>query len=84
MLPEMREKAAHTCGECRFFVEIQGREETRFGCVVSIPRYGSLERRVPQRIHALDIIRLVGKEGLMKIISRGCSLSQACSQFRQK
>lgn len=84
ILPEMREKALHTCGECRFFVEIQGREETRFGCVVSISRYGDLKRRVPRRLHAAEILRQVGKEGLQRIIRCHDPEAQSCALFQKR
>lgn len=84
ILPEMREKYVATCRECRFFVRIQGKEETRWGCVVTISSYGNLEQRVPRLIHALDILKMVGKEGLNKVITRGDSLSNACELFRHR
>lgn len=68
ILSEMREKAVNTCGECCFLVEIQGREEIRWGCVVGLKKYGNLEKRVPRRIDAREIIKLVGAAGLMKLV----------------
>jgi hypothetical protein len=81
ILPEMREKAVHTCGECRFSVEIEGQTESRWGCVVSIPRYGSLERRVPPKISVREVLRLVGRAGLEKVLAQGYPGDQACGRF---
>ena len=84
ILPEMREKAVRSCGDCRFSVEIQGQEETRWGCVAGIPRYGSLERRVPRKIPVREVLGLAGREGLEEILLRGCPWSQACGLFRTR
>lgn len=81
ILPEMREKAINTCQNCCFFTEIQGREEIRWGCVVIIPCFGKLQRRVPRRIHALEILRLVGKERLKKVLNCNNPEAQACGLF---
>jgi hypothetical protein len=81
ILPEVREIAVNTCRDCRFFVEIQGKEEARWGCVVSVPRYGTLERRVPRQIHLLDISNDVGREGLEEILSHSYPEAQACGKF---
>ncbi|MBE3585889.1 MAG: hypothetical protein IMW94_06980 [Thermoanaerobacter sp.] len=84
MLPEMREKAVHTCRACCFLVEIQGRRESRPGCVAGIPRYGTLERRVPLKIHALDILKMAGREGLRAALARGNPEHPACGFFRPR
>ncbi|NPV91156.1 MAG: hypothetical protein HPY50_10335 [Firmicutes bacterium] len=84
LLPEMREKAVGFCGECRFLVQIQGREEVRLGCVVSLQRYGSLQRRVPEKLHALELLRLVGREGIEEILKRGRPEAQACGLFQSR
>jgi hypothetical protein len=82
ILPEMREKAVSFCGECRFLVQIQGREEVRLGCVVSLPCYGTLQQRVPEKVHALDLLRLVGKEGVKEMLIKGRPEAQACGLFQ--
>lgn len=83
-LPELKNKLI-PCRECVFLVWIVGREETRPGCVVSIKKYGTLKRRVPITIHGLELLRLVGKEGLNEIITRGSEPDKnACGLFRKR
>jgi len=85
MLPELREKAVTTCGCCVFLVEITGREETRTGCVAGIKEYGTFQKRVPDNIHAMDLMKRAGKEGLKEIISRGSDPDAlACGLFRPR
>lgn len=81
ILPEMREKAVRTCGECRFSIEIEGKTEKRWGCVRGIPRYGSLDRRVPLQIPVQEVLQLAGREGLEEILARGHPGDQACGGF---
>ncbi|RJQ24735.1 MAG: hypothetical protein C4589_12470 [Peptococcaceae bacterium] len=82
MLPEMREKAVRRCRDCRFFVLVRGREEQRCGCMVSIPVYGTLHRRVPEEIPAEVILKLAGREGLQRVLAGGNPENQACGLFR--
>lgn len=84
ILPEMREKAVRRCGDCRFFVSIQGREEVRKGCVAGIPEYGSLQKNVPEIIRAADILRRVGKTGLEETLKRGDPDAQTCGLYLAK
>ena len=84
ILPEMREKSVHTCKDCRFFTEIEGQEENRWGCVVGVPIYRSLERRVPAKITARRLLEMVGKEKLRQIVSQSNSEAQACGWFRNR
>ncbi|MFZ5646362.1 MAG: hypothetical protein ACOY30_01950 [Bacillota bacterium] len=82
-LPELREKAVTTCRHCVFLVQVAGRRETRTGCLAGVPEYGTLQKKVPRRIHAADLIRRVGKNGLEEIISRGSNPGAvACGLFR--
>lgn len=81
ILPEMREKVTRRCADCRFLVKIQGKEEARWGCVVGLPGYGTLERAVPETLHAAEVLRVVGKEGLAEALSRGNPEAQACGLF---
>lgn len=81
MYPELREKAVSTCSECRFFVRIQGREEARWGCVAGLPEYRTLRKRVPAVLHAVDILKAAGKEGLYKALECGNPEMQACGLF---
>jgi len=84
ILPEMRERATRSCGDCRFFVEIQGREEIRRGCVAGIPIYGTLQKRVPRRLPVRDILAMVGRAGLDGILKCGEAGVQACGLFKEK
>lgn len=82
VLPEMREKAVRCCRDCRFFVLVHGREEQRPGCVVSIPVYGTLHRRVPEKIPAAVVLKLAGREGLQRVLAGGNPEHPACGLFR--
>lgn len=82
ILPEMREKVTRHCRDCCFLVRILGREEVRWGCVVGIPAYGALQKRVPEIILAGDILLAVGKAGLEKILARGVPDAPACGLYR--
>lgn len=84
ILPEMREKAVYRCGECRFFVKIQGVYENRWGCVVSIESFRKLWRRVPGKLVLSEVLNLAGKKGLEVILRRGNPEAQACGRFRSK
>ncbi|MFZ5634422.1 MAG: hypothetical protein ACOY40_16435 [Bacillota bacterium] len=85
LIPELREKAVDTCRRCVFLVAVVGREETRPGCVAGIKKYGTLQKRVPREIHAAELIRQAGKDGLEEVISRGADPGAlACGLFRPK
>lgn len=84
LLPELRDKVAHTCVHCKFFIRVTGRTETRSGCAAQIPRYASLTRRVPRQLAAADILKLVGKEGLERVLSAAGPHRQACWQFHPR
>jgi len=74
-----------SCRDCLFFIKVVGREETRTGCVVSIEEYATLKVRVPDNIHGVELLRRVGKEGLIEIINRGVNPDEfACGMFRSK
>jgi len=83
LLPELREKAVTTCRRCVFLVEVTGREETKMGCLAGIKEYGTLQKRVPLKIHALDLVRRAGREGLEEVIARVPDPDAvACGLFR--
>ena len=84
ILPEMREKAVRHCGDCRFFVSIQGKEEARRGCVVSIPEYGALQKRAPEVIPVSAILKKAGSDGLQTILTRRDPGAPACGLYRPK
>lgn len=81
ILPEMREKAIRRCADCRFLVRIRGREEVRWGCVVSLPGYGTLQKTVSETLHVVEVLKVAGKEGLREVLSRGNPDAQACGLF---
>lgn len=84
IVPEMREKATRKCKECRFLVQIQGESEYRWGCAACIEKYGTLSCRVPRVIHVTEVLKLVGREGLSRVLERGKPEGQACSLFRSR
>ena len=81
-LPEMRQKAIHCCRHCKFFVDIKGKLETKYGCVVNIKAYGNLEKRVPPVIPIMEIIKRVGLEGLDKCLKFSDPEAQSCGNFK--
>jgi len=84
MLPEVREKAVHRCKHCRLFVSIQGREESRYGCLVDVKAYGNLEKRIPPVVPVLELVKRVGLEGLERCLERGDPERQSCGRFKLK
>jgi hypothetical protein len=83
-LPEMRRLAVHRCGDCLFFVNIQGRKETRKGCIVNIRAYNSLRERVPETVQAAEVIKKVGMEGLEYSLEFSSPEAQSCGKFKLK
>lgn len=83
-LPDMRNRAIHRCGHCKFFVGIRGKTETRKGCVVKIKAYGNLEKPVPPVVPVMDIIKRVGLEGLDECLKHGAPDAQSCGSFKLK
>ena len=83
-LPDMRNKAIHRCGHCKFFVAIKGRLQTRNGCVINIKAYGNLEKRIPSEIPIMDIIKRVGLEGLNQCLKYSGPDAQSCAKFFSK
>ena len=62
MSPEIRELAIKECGDCRFFVTIQGAWERRLGCVADVWKYRTLSVRMPAAIHVMELMREVAAE----------------------
>jgi hypothetical protein len=62
--------AINQCGDCRFFVTIQGANEKRLGCVADVRKYRTLSVRVPAVIHVMELVR-----------SEGNPLEQACEMW---
>ena len=79
--PEAREMAINQCGDCRFFVTIQGVTEKRLGCIVEVRKYRTLSVRVPAMIHVMELMKSEGKEGLTRILEKGNPLAQACEMW---
>jgi len=84
LLPGLRDKIAQACAHCKFFVRVTGRNETRTGCAAQIPRYASLTRRVPGELDAAEVLKLVGREGLDRVLSTAGPHRQACGQFHPR
>jgi hypothetical protein len=63
MSPEAREKVIHHCGDCRFFICIQGVWEQRKGCVAGVRKYRNLRYRVPAVIRVMELLRSEGGTG---------------------
>ena len=83
ILPGIKDLAIHRCRDCKFFVNIQGRKETKKACVVNIKAFGNLEKRVPANIPIVLIIRLVGLEGLAQSVNVDPD-NQCCGRFLQR
>lgn len=81
-LPDMRNKAVSRCGQCKFFVRIKGLRETRTGCVVNIKAYNRLQKRVPEIVPIMDIIKMVGLEKLELCLKNGNPQAQSCGKFK--
>lgn len=71
ILPEMREKALTHCRDCRFFAQVQGREEVRRGCLAGVPAYGTL-----------PLLKMAGPAQVAKALERGNPDAQACGLFK--
>lgn len=70
ILPGIRERATTTCQDCRFYVPIIGREETRPACLAILDVYLTGEKRIPKELKAVDFIMLAGKEALKKAVKK--------------
>lgn len=81
MLPELRDKVAHTCSQCKFMVMIVGKTEARPGCAALIPQYAGPARRVPEKLDVMDVLRAVGKDGLEQVLAGFDPQHQACGLF---
>ncbi|HBC94319.1 MAG TPA: hypothetical protein DCZ10_15830 [Pelotomaculum sp.] len=83
-LPDMRQKAVHRCKHCKFFVPIKGKTEVKYGCVVSIKAYGNMEKRIPPVVPVMEIVKLIGLEGLQDALKGGDPETQSCGRFELK
>jgi hypothetical protein len=84
LLPELRDKVAQVCAQCKFFITITGKNGARNGCAAQIPRYAGLARMVPRELDAVEVMKLVGREGLERVLSVADPHRQACGQFHPK
>jgi len=83
-LPEMRQRAVHRCKHCKFFVQIQGKQEVRTGCLKNIKAYYGLGKRVPGVIPIMEVIKRVGLEGLEECLKNNNPEAQSCGKFQLK
>jgi hypothetical protein len=84
MLPELRDRVSHICAQCKFYIIIDGKTESKTGCAAFIPQYASLARRAPEKLEVTDVLRAVGREGLAMVLAGPGNHSQACGQFHPK
>jgi predicted nucleic acid-binding OB-fold protein len=49
-----------------------------------IEKYRKFCRRVPLKIHVMEVLKMVGKEGLKKILENGDPQRPACGKFLPK
>ncbi len=84
MLPELRDRVAHTCRQCKFYILIAGKTEVRTGCAAYIPRYAGLVKRVPEKLDVTEILKEVGREGLERVLAGPGHHRQACGLFHPK
>jgi hypothetical protein len=69
MLPELRDKVAHTCDRCKYYVMIVGKTEVKTGCAALIPHYSGMAKRIPEKLDVTDVLRAVGRDGLERVLT---------------
>lgn len=84
MLPELRDRVAHTCPQCKFYILIAGKTEVRTGCAALIPQYADMVKRVPEKLDVTDILKVVGRDGLERVLAGPGNHRQACGLFHPK
>lgn len=84
MLPELRDRVARTCPQCKFYILIAGKVEVRTGCAAFIPQYAGLTKRVPEKLDVTEILKEVGREGLERVLAGPGRHRQACGLFHPK
>lgn len=84
MLPELRDRVACTCSQCKFYILVVGKNGAKGGCAAPIPQYACLAKRVPEKLSVADILKLVGKGGLERVLARPGDHHQACSRFHPR
>lgn len=84
VVPEAGEKFGHTCTHCQYYVKVIGQQETRQMCLAEINAYSSGRRRVPDSIEIMDLMLLLGREALQRMLGKGEGHQMACGTFEQK
>ncbi|MDD4335003.1 MAG: hypothetical protein PHY77_05275 [Desulfotomaculaceae bacterium] len=84
MLPELRDRVARTCPQCKFYILIAGKTGIRTGCAALIPQYANLVKRVPEKLDVTDILKIAGKDGLERVLAGPGHHRQACGLFHPK
>ncbi len=79
--PPAGEIYRNSCRNCKFFIDVIGQQETRRICVAEVKAYRSRAKRVPESIEILDLILLLGKEALERMIKKGQGQEVACGEF---
>ena len=73
--------AVNHCGDCRFFVTIQGAREQRQGCIAGIRKIGAWRSGCPAMIHVMELLRSEGRDGLDRILEKGNLGARACEMW---
>lgn len=84
VLPDAGEKFQHCCGQCKYFVEVIGQQETRRVCLAEVRAFSSGRKRVPENIEIMDLMLLLGQEALHKLLGKGGFDQMACGTFSQR
>ncbi|WP_273483572.1 hypothetical protein [Desulforamulus ruminis] len=79
--PDAGEIYRNSCQDCKFFVNVVGQQETRRICVAEVKAYRSRAKRVPESIEILDLILMLGKEALERMIRKGQGQEVARGEF---
>jgi len=84
MLPELKDRVACTCPQCKFYILVVGKNEVKRGCAALMPQYVCFVKRVPEKLHVADILKMVGKGGLERVLAGPGHHHQSCSRFHPK
>ncbi|MCG9967607.1 hypothetical protein L9W92_06005 [Pelotomaculum terephthalicicum JT] len=83
-IPESKQKAVNTCGKCRFYIIIIGREEKKMGCAALIPKYFAMKRKIPSEIDIGEFLKEIGKVGLQNAVTCCGEHLNACALFQPR
>ncbi|SHF02214.1 hypothetical protein [Desulforamulus putei] len=84
VMPQAGEKFQHSCSQCKYFVKVIGRQETRRVCLARVKAYQNRSKRVPDSIEIVELMLLLGKEALEKLLGEGGQYQMACGAFERK